>query len=149
MIHAVIDTNVLVSALLTSKSDTATVQILEAIMNGQIIPLYNEDIISEYEIVLNRPTFRFSEETVYYYINAIKEKGVLATRIESGEAFPDSDDAVIYEIALSVEDAYVVTGNLKHFPKTPIVVTPAQMLEIIKKTQGNAFFKYGQSIGVV
>ena len=137
MIHAVIDTNVLVSALLTSKSDTATVQILEAIMNGQIIPLYNEDIISEYEIVLNRPTFRFSEETVYYYINAIKEKGVLATRIESGEVFPDSDDAVFYEIALSVEDAYVVTGNLKHFPKTPIVVTPAQMLEIIKKTQGN------------
>ena len=144
MIHAVIGTNVLVSALLTSKSDTATVQILEAIMNGQIIPLYNEDIISEYEIVLNRPTFRFSEETVYYYINAIKEKGVLATRIESGEAFPDSDDAVFYEIALSVEDAYVVTGNLKHFPKTPIVVTPAQMLEIIKKTQGNALFKYGQ-----
>ena len=144
MIHAVIDTNVLVSALLTSKSDTATVQILEAIMNGQIIPLYNEDIISEYEIVLNRPTFRFSEETVYYYINAIKEKGVLATRIESGEAFPDSDDAVFYEIALSVEDAYVVTGDLKHFPKTPIVVTPAQMLEIIKKTQGNALFKYGQ-----
>ena len=62
MIHAVIDTNVLVSALLTSKSDTATVQVLEAIMNGQIIPLYNEDIISEYEIVLNRPTFLFSEE---------------------------------------------------------------------------------------
>lgn len=45
MIHAVIDTNVLVSALLTSKSDTATVQVLEAIMNGQIIPLYNEEII--------------------------------------------------------------------------------------------------------
>ena len=36
MIHAVIDTNVLVSALLTSKSDTATVQVLEALMNGKI-----------------------------------------------------------------------------------------------------------------
>lgn len=135
MIHAVIDTNVLVSALLTSKSDTATVQILEAIMNGQIIPLYNEDIISEYEIVLNRPTFLFSEELVYYYINAIKEKGVLALRIESDEIFPDSDDAVFYEVALSVENAYVVTGNLKHFPKTPIVVTPAQMLEIMKSQE--------------
>ena len=135
MIHAVIDTNVLVSALLTSKSDTATVQVLEAIMNGQIIPLYNEDIISEYEIVLNRPTFLFSEELVCYYINAIKEKGVLALRIESDEVFPDSDDAVFYEVALSVEDAYVITGNLKHFPKTPIVVTPAQMLEIIKSQE--------------
>ena len=135
MIHAVFDTNVLVSALLTSKSDAATVQVLEAIMNGQIIPLYNEVIISEYEIVLNRPTFRFSEELVYYYINAIKEKGVLALRIESDEVFPDSDDAVFYEVALSVEDAYVITGNLKHFPKTPIVVTPAQMLEIMKSQE--------------
>ncbi|MBR4594402.1 MAG: PIN domain-containing protein [Bacteroidaceae bacterium] len=83
MIHAVIDTNVLVSALLTSKSDTATVQVLEAIMNGQIIPLYNEEIISEYEIVLNRPTFNFTESTVYHYINAIKEKGLLSSRNES------------------------------------------------------------------
>ena len=135
MIHAVIDTNVLVSALLTSKSDTATVQILEVVMNGQIIPLYNEDIISEYEIVLNRSTFRFSEEIVYRYINAIKEKGILTSRIESGEVFPDSDDAVFYEVALSVEDAYVVTGNLKHFPQTPIVVTPAQMMEFLKNQE--------------
>ena len=138
MIHAVIDTNVLVSALLTSKSDAATVQVLEAIMNGQIIPLYNEDIIREYEIVLNRTTFKFSEEKVYYYINAIKEKGIISSRIESDETFPDSDDVVFYEVALSINDAYVVTGNLKHFPQTPIVVTPAQMLEIIIKQKTEA-----------
>ena len=101
MIHAVIDTNVLVSALLTSKSDTATVQVLEAIMNGQIIPLYNEEIISEYEIVLNRPTFNFTESTVYHYINAIKEKGLLSSRNESNEEYPDPNDAVFYEVVLS------------------------------------------------
>ena len=132
MIHAVIDTNVLVSALLTSKSDTATVQVLEAIMNGQIIPLYNEEIISEYEIVLNRPTFNFSEEKVNLYINAIIQKGLLTSRIPSDIDFPDADDAVFYEVALSKEDAYVVTGNLKHFPKTPIVVTPAEMIAILR-----------------
>jgi len=132
MIHAVIDTNVLVSALLTSKSDTATVQVLEAIMNGQIIPLYNEEIISEYEIVLNRPAFRFSEEKVNLYINAIIQKGLLASRIPSDLEFPDADDAVFYEVALSKDDAYVVTGNLKHFPKTPIVVTPAEMIAILR-----------------
>ena len=131
MIHAVIDTNVLVSALLTSKSNTATVQVVEAIMNGQIIPLYNEEIISEYEIVLNRPTFNFSEEKLDLYINAIIQKGLLASRIPSDIDFPDADDAVFYEVALSKEDAYVVTGNLKHFPKTPIVVTPAEMIEIL------------------
>ena len=132
MIHAVIDTNVLVSALLTSKSDTATVQVLEAIMNGQIIPLYNEEIISEYEIVLNRPAFNFSEEKVDRYINAIVQKGLLALRIESDFDFQDADDAVFYEVALSKEDAYVITGNLKHFPKTPIVVTPAEMIAILR-----------------
>lgn len=131
MIHAVIDTNVFVSALLTSKSDTATVQVLEAIMNGQIIPLYNEEIISEYEIVLNRPTFNFSEEKVDRYINAIIQKGLLTSRIPSDMDFPDADDAVFYEVALSKEDAYVVTGNLKHFPRTPIVVTPAEMIAIL------------------
>ena len=131
MIHAVIDTNVLVSALLTSKTDTATVQVLEAIMNGQIIPLYNEEIISEYEIVLNREAFHFSEEKVDLYINAIIQKGLLASRIPSDLDFPDADDAVFYEVALSKEDAYVITGNLKHFPKTLIVVTPAEMIAIL------------------
>lgn len=133
MIHAVIDINVLVSALLTSKSDAATVQVLEAIMNGQIIPLYNEEIISEYEIVLNRPAFHFTKEKVARYINAIKDKGVLTPRVSSDFDFPDSDDAAFYEVALSKEDAYVITGNIKHFPKTPLVVTPAEMIDIFRR----------------
>ena len=44
---------------------------------------------------------------------------------------PDESDRVFYEVALSKEDAYLVTGNQKHFPVTPIVVTPAEMLEIL------------------
>jgi len=46
---------------------------------------------------------------------------------------PDEDDRVFYEVTLSKDDANLVTGNLKHFPKTPIVVTPAEMLEILSK----------------
>ena len=133
MIHAVIDTNVLVSALLTSKSDAATVQVLETLMNGQIIPMYNEEIIDEYEIVLNRPSFKFSEEKVYYYINAIKEKGLLSMRTESNIEYPDPDDSVFYEVALSKEDSFLVTGNMKHYPKVDFVVTPAEMMKIIEK----------------
>jgi hypothetical protein len=34
---------------------------------------------------------------------------------------------------MSKEDAYLVTGNIKHFPKKPIVVTPAEMLEILQR----------------
>lgn len=46
---------------------------------------------------------------------------------------PDEDDRVFYEVALSEEDSFLVTGNLKHFPKVPKVVTAAQMIEILEQ----------------
>ena len=47
------------------------------------------------------------------------------------EIFPDSKDIVFYEVAMSKDDTYLVTGNTKHFPKKPFVVTPAEMVEIL------------------
>ena len=44
---------------------------------------------------------------------------------------PDPKDIVFYEVALSKEGSYLVTGNIKHFPKRPFVVFPAEMLQII------------------
>ena len=49
MIYAVIDTNVLVSALLSRRSDAATVQVVSAIYEKGICPLFNGEIIAEYE----------------------------------------------------------------------------------------------------
>lgn len=53
-IYAVIDTNVLVSALLAKRPDSASVQILERLFSGDIIPMYNEEIVAEYVEVLSR-----------------------------------------------------------------------------------------------
>ena len=47
---------------------------------------------------------------------------------------PDPKDRVFYEVVMeerNTEDAYLVTGNLKHFPEEPFVVTPRQMIDII------------------
>ena len=131
MIYAVIDTNVLVSALLTHNMDAATAKVVQALMKHQFTPLYNEEIIDEYSDVLNRAKFGFSKSTVISYINAIKHLGQEASRIPSNEHFPDPKDIVFYEVAMSKEDAYLVTGNTKHFPQKPIVVTPAEMVEIL------------------
>ncbi|MCQ2072302.1 MAG: PIN domain-containing protein [Bacteroidaceae bacterium] len=49
-----------------------------------------------------------------------------------GNVFPDPKDIVFYEVALSKEGSFLVTGNIKHFPKDPIVVTPAEFLDIFK-----------------
>ena len=129
MIYAVIDTNVLVSAMLTHNEQSATFRIIEAMISNQIIPLYNEEIISEYEDVLHRTKFGFSEADISYYLDSLKKLGIHSQRVTSSENYPDPKDVVFYEVALSKDDAYLVTGNKKHFPQTPIVVTPAEMLE--------------------
>jgi putative PIN family toxin of toxin-antitoxin system len=134
MIYAVIDTNVFVSALFTSNLEAATVKVLNAMLQGKIVPLYNEEIIDEYNDVLNRSKFHFSPDLVNYYLKTIREMGIPTERFHSGEIFPDKDDAVFYEVALSKEDAYLVTGNKKHFPKSPIVVTPAEMITILQQS---------------
>ena len=133
MIYAVIDTNVLVSAMLTHNKQSATFQIMEAMFANKITPLYNEEIIDEYEDVLHRAKFGFSEDDVRHFLETMKQMGIHCQRIASSERFPDPKDVVFYEVALSIEDAYLVTGNTKHFPKKPIVVTPAEMLEILNR----------------
>lgn len=40
---------------------------------------------------------------------------------------------------MSKEDAYLVTGNIKHFPNKPFVVTPREMIEdILTKPLSNS-----------
>ena len=132
MVYAVIDTNVLVSAILSIHPDSATVIIRDKIIDGLIIPLYNAEIIDEYRNVLTRPKFHFPTELVDAVLDVILQKGFSLERTKTEEVFIDPKDVVFYEIALSKEGSYVVTGNTKHFPVSPIVVTPAEMLRIFE-----------------
>ena len=131
MIYAVIDTNVIVSALLSRHSNAATVQVVRTISKDKLCPLYNEEIFEEYEEVLNRKKFRLPPDIVQSVLRNIRQAGMAAQRIESQEHLPDPKDIVFYEVAMSKDDAYLVTGNTKHFPQKPIVVTPAEMVEIL------------------
>ena len=70
----VIDTNILISALLTSHEDAATVQILKMLLNGHIIPVISEKIIQEYEDVLKRKKFGFPEDSVNALLEEISRR---------------------------------------------------------------------------
>lgn len=131
MVYAVIDTNVLVSAIFAAHPDSATVIVRDKIMDGTIVPLYNAEIFDEYRDVLTRPQFHFPAELVDAILDVILQKGLSLERTKTEEVFTDPKDVVFYEIALSKEGAYLVTGNTKHFPATPIVVTPAELLRIL------------------
>lgn len=130
--YAVFDTNVLVSSLLTKRSDSPTLQLLSLVLDGRIVLLYNEDIIREYEDVLHRGHFAFPAERVQELIDLVKT-GLCLDPTDSNERFIDKDDQIFYEVALSHNEGYVVTGNTKHFPKSPIVVTPAEMMQIVQE----------------
>ena len=132
MIHAVIDTNVLVSTNKNKNQNSPTAMVWSAILNFDIIPMYNEEIIEEYTDVLHRKKFDIPEWLIKDAINHIQVNGVRGERVLSDDFFPDPKDVVFYEVATSKDDAYLVTGNTKHFPKKPIVVTPAEMLEILR-----------------
>lgn len=76
MIYAVIDTNVFVSALFSKNINVATVKVLDAIFQGKIVPLYNDEIIAEYEEVLHRSKFHFTPSLVNKYLKSICKMGI-------------------------------------------------------------------------
>lgn len=131
--YAVFDTNVLVSSLLTRNPDSATRLVVDAIVDGRIIPLYSEEILEEYEDVLRRPKFPFSDSSISAVLTVIRQFGVSVKPSPTGEILPDMDDLVFYEVVMEKrdDDAYLITGNIKHFPNRDYIVTPAEMMEIL------------------
>lgn len=134
----VIDTNVLISALLSKHSDSATVQVLNAVFDGTIIPVFNDEILAEYDNVLHRPRFKFPDANIQLLLDTIKTFGVFAEQLITNEILPDPKDLVFYEVVMAKQDenAYLVTGNSKHFPKKPFIVTPNELLDIMNKRAG-------------
>ena len=134
MIYVVIDTNVLVSAMLSHRDDAATVQVLNAVFSGKITPLYHQDILSEYAEVLSRPKFRFALSDINTVISAFINFGVEVFPQPTGEILIDMDDLIFYEVAMEkrADDAKLVTGNQKHYPIKDFIIAPSEMLKILE-----------------
>ena len=130
--YAVIDTNVLVSAML--KWTSVPGSIIEFAFSGVIIPVLNEKIVEEYREVLMRDKFHLTKEIVDDVIQALEDQGEYIDTDNMDFELPDKKDVVFYAIVMEKrkeEDAYLVTGNIKHFHQVPFVVTPKEMLDIL------------------
>ncbi|HBB42457.1 MAG TPA: putative toxin-antitoxin system toxin component, PIN family [Treponema sp.] len=134
--YVVIDTNVLVSALITRNESSPTVRILRFLSDGKIVPVYSDEIVKEYGEVLRREKFKLPERIIKNLLNDITDNGLKITEIqEVYEPLPDPKDVVFYAVTLSAQDkdAFLVTGNGRHFPENPFVVTPSELVEILKE----------------
>lgn len=89
-----------------------------------------------YNEVLHRDKFHLHEEIIRIVLDAVRQYGVEVFPQPTGAVLIDMDDLVFYEIAMEKrnDNAYLVTGNQKHYPFRDFIITPAEMVAIIETT---------------
>jgi len=128
VVKVVLDTNILVSSLLTAGPPAI---IIDFIADGKIIPFYSNPILQEYWDVLSRKKFGFTSAQVSRLIDDIVRTGIAVEGKQLNKNKKvNEDDRIFYNAAVEAM-AYLITGNIKHFPKESFIVTPAQFLTII------------------
>ena len=131
MTAAVFDTNVVISGILSP--DGAPGKLLNAILDGLCQPVVTDSILAEYEDVMSRPKFRFPASRIHPLLDAIRSLAVYApfTPLTHVATLPDPDDLIFLEAAFSL-NVPIVTGNVRHFPKSAAghipILTPAAFL---------------------
>ena len=127
---AVLDTNILVSALWTPAGNASA--IINLILSDRVIPCFDQNILNEYRLVLSRPRLSFPNGQVDELLTEIINRGLSVTIIPSAFTLPDEADRKFYDTAKYCE-AYLITGNIRHYPRDPLIISPARFLEILER----------------
>jgi len=119
--NIVLDTNVLVSALWSANSKSAA--IVNAILENKFTVCYDFRILDEYTKVLHRPKFNFNEWEINALLEPIIKNGLsVIPEPLPNVPFIDESDKKFFEVAKFC-NTFVVTGNTKHSPKDPCILT--------------------------
>jgi len=131
----VLDTNVLVSGLLSPSGPPAEID--HWVASGVLQLCLDWRTLCEYRMVLQRPKFRFDPQKVNDFLTQIEKNGIHVDTFPALSNLTDKADAVFLEVALASKAEFLVTGNLKHFPAHQRqgiqVVSPRKFIEAIKK----------------
>lgn len=114
MIQAVLDTNVVVSGLISPAGPLADLLDLAALRRFRCY--LSEEILDEYREVLGRAHLKLDEHKTFRAIERLKEAAVLVKPQKKLLVCTDSGDNKFLECALEARADFVVTGNLRHFP---------------------------------
>jgi putative PIN family toxin of toxin-antitoxin system len=132
MIRVVLDTNVVVSALLNSQG--APGQLFLMILQEPDLELcMSADVFAEYEEVIRRPRLQRSQSEIDDTLKTIREQGFWVKPTEIVHGCEDPDDDIFLECAEAADAQYIVTGNTKHFPSSwasTRIVTPREFLDL-------------------
>jgi len=120
-LKVVIDTNIIVSALLSPRGLSA--KLLNLVLEKKIIIVYDNNILLEYLDVLNRDKFKLDKELVNIIINFITKEEEYKTAEFQKIKFNDEDDKAFYELYKNEDVDFLITGNKKHLPDEKNIVT--------------------------
>ena len=112
--RVVFDTNVIVSALLTS--DGTCARLLLLVMESAVVPVIDARLLREYERVLRRPKFGLPTDAVNGVLRFLEETADTQVALPLNVALPDASDLPFLEAAATA-GACLVTGNVRHFPE--------------------------------
>ena len=127
-VYVVIDTNVVVSAMLTHNADSPTRLLFNKVAEGQVIPMLNDSILEEYEEVLMRPKFKLASKDVSEVCRLFDLRGIKYVPEIPGRNFIDPDDQIFYETYLMRDDAYLVEKPCVRDPRSPSAVDPRKQV---------------------
>ncbi len=129
----VLDTNILVAALLSPSGSPAAV--LQLILAGSVVLCFDARIMSEYREVLGRPRFGFDAALIEDVLAFLETEGDLVASVPLNLSLPDPADGVFIEVGVAGIVDYLVTGNLKHFPAQErqglSVVSPREFINLV------------------
>jgi putative PIN family toxin of toxin-antitoxin system len=135
VIRAVIDTNVLVSGLLSPNGNEALV--ILAIHHSWLCPCISEEIVDEYAAVLRRPKFSFPVDEVGAVLSLFRGRGETFAPGSFAASSPDPADTKFLHCALAARADFIVTGNRRDFPAGRYgmtnVVSAAELLDLITR----------------
>lgn len=132
MIRAVLDTNVVVSALISPSGPLADLLDLAALWHFRCY--LSEEILDEYREVLGRAHLNLDEHKTFRAIERLKEAAVLVRPQKKLLVCTDFGDNKFLECALEARADYIVTGNVRHFPvrfQDVRVIIPRRFLTLL------------------
>jgi putative PIN family toxin of toxin-antitoxin system len=121
-----VDTNIIISSALSpnGKAD----QFMRLVFDSKLQLCYCTEILTEYKEVLSRQKFNFTAEKQEYFLDGIKRLGLLIKPTKSDIPLTDESDRIFYDTAKASE-AILVTGNVRHYPVEPFIMTLSDFFE--------------------
>jgi len=130
----VLDTNILVSGLLTPFGSSG--EILRMVFSGELTLCLDARILAEYKDVLHRPKFKFNRDHISVLLDFIKQYGHFTSSAPIQIRLPDLDNEPFLEVAIAGQTASLVTGNSAHYPPSPFkginIFSPSQSVQFYR-----------------